>query len=82
MSNNENLETRLVRMNAYIGALEEALVSILDNLPNQKEVLASMATSQKTFDDLAISEDFTDEELDAFKEARRMLLSLVKIKSA
>ncbi len=71
------IETRFIRLSAYVGALEAALVAVLDHLPNQKAVLSSMEQAEKAFDDLALAEDFSDEELDAYKTARVKLLSLL-----
>lgn len=71
------IETRFIRLSAYVAALESALAAIIDHLPNQSEVLQAMDKSDKAFDDLALSHDFSDEELDAFQLAREKFLSLI-----
>lgn len=67
-------ENELIRLRAYVAALEGLLCAVVANLPNRANVLADFVKSENAFDELAISGDFTDEELDAFKAARNKLL--------
>ncbi|QBC43316.1 hypothetical protein [Iodobacter fluviatilis] len=71
------IETRLIRLSAYIAVLEAALVAVLDHLPNQTAALHSMEKAEKNFDELALAENFSDEELDAYQAAREKFISLV-----
>lgn len=70
----------ILRLQAYVGALEGLLCAIVDQLPNKDRVIAQFARDSAHFDEQAIAENFTDDELEAFKEANERLRDIVGAK--
>ena len=76
----EYIETRLTRLMAFSCAIEDVLVEVVNALPNRKEILAKVSKEGAGFDDVALGESFSEEELAAFQEARERLLALLATK--
>jgi hypothetical protein len=76
MDDNE-IESRFVRLSAYVCALEDLLVALVNTMPNRAEVVDIVLREGETFDAVACQEPFTDEALEAFQEARSRVLALI-----
>lgn len=70
-------ETQLVRLQAYVGALEGLLCAIVDNLPNKLDVISQFAGEAKVYDEIALAENFSDKELEATQHCHKALLDLL-----
>jgi len=71
---------QLLRLQAYVGALEGLVSVIVDQLPNKEQVISQFMSEATSFDELAIGENFTDDELEAFKEAHTRLRHILSAK--
>jgi hypothetical protein len=77
MSKEKDTETKIIRLQAYVGALEGLLLAIVDNLPNKQEVISQFAAEAKTYDDMALAENFSDEEIEATQYCHKAVLTLL-----
>ena len=73
----DDVKTTLICLNAYAGALEELLVAVVNALPNRAAIVAAVQRDGTHFNALAFQENFSDETMTAFLNARRHLLSLI-----
>jgi hypothetical protein len=78
----QEIETRLVRTIAHMGALEDMLLAIFDRLSpkTKKEVCRSFLKEGDQVADLMHFEEFTDAELEAYKEARERFYAILVAK--
>ena len=86
MSENENLTqeeiaSRLTRLNASTNALEALLCAVIEHLPARKRklVLASFKESAQSADSFLLFDDYSDEESEASKEANQRLLRVLSV---
>ena len=49
MTDHHSLETELIRLRAYVAALEAATIAVLDHLPNQDEELDAYQRAREKF---------------------------------
>lgn len=75
--NQEEMGQRLLRLTAYVAAMEELLVTLVNSMPNRGEIVTEVAKEGAALDSLMLNETFDDEELAAFTEARARLLALI-----
>jgi hypothetical protein len=77
----EEIQSRLIRINASTNALEALLCAVIEHLPSRKRelVLASFQKPGKAVGDFVLFDDYSDEELEASKEANQKLLRLLSI---
>ena len=77
----EEIQTRLIRLNASVNALEALFCAVIEHLPapKRKLVLASFQEPGKSVGDFVLFDDYSDEELEASKEANQRLLRLLSI---
>lgn len=75
----EEIESRLIRINASTNALEALLCAVIEHLPARKRelVLASFQEPGQSVGDFLLFDDYSDEELEASKEANQRLLRLL-----
>lgn len=75
----EEIQSRLIRINASVNALEALLCAVIEHLPARKRelVLDSFQKPGKAVGDFVLFDDYSDEELEASKQANQRLLRLL-----
>jgi hypothetical protein len=73
----DEIETKLSRLSAYVFALEELIVAAVNSMPNRDEIVRTVKSEGQELDDLALNEPFADEQLLELQEARLRVLALI-----
>ena len=77
----EEIASRITRLNTSTNALEDMLCAVIEHLPARKRkvVLGSFKGSAQSADGFLLFDDYSDEEAEASKEANQRPLRLLSV---
>ena len=79
MADIQELEIQLKRMQAMLSIHEHLMLALFDQVDDQQAVIEAFEAGTQTTADLLLAEDFSDEELEDQRTAKKLILdSLTK----
>lgn len=75
----QEIDARLLHLTAYVGALESLLFAVFGELSAtvRERIFRSFSQGERELSDLMPFENFTDEELETFREASERVKALI-----
>ncbi len=73
----EHTQVQFRRLLGRTEALESLIALLVSRHPDRQSIITAFEQNGRVFDDVALAEDFSDEELEDITEARRRVLAVL-----